>query len=94
MNRQNFVIQTNRLILRDLNTKDLEKIYELGSDTAVTKYLDYIKFNNLKDAEAWLNEAIRYNSEKPRRSYNLGIITVIDNEFIGWVGIGEVDPIY
>lgn len=86
-----FSLQTDRLILKDLENIDIDELYELGSDNDITRYLNFIKFINIDYARKWLNEKIYYNNQIPRKSYNLGIFNKMDHRFIGWIGIGEAD---
>ncbi|HTM90805.1 MAG TPA: GNAT family N-acetyltransferase [Flavisolibacter sp.] len=45
---------TERLLLRQLNVKDEEEIFELRSDDVVNKYLDRPKAKSIKDAEDFI----------------------------------------
>ncbi len=83
------IIQTKRLILRDLQLSDCENMMQLASDPEVVKYMDYIQFKTKEDAEKWIHEHIVDNNLDPRPSYSFAIVLPENNEFIGWIGIGE-----
>ena len=49
-----FKLRTQRLTLRDLSTEDLPDMINLCLDDEVTKYIDYIKFDNSEKVYEWL----------------------------------------
>ncbi|MFA9289363.1 MAG: GNAT family N-acetyltransferase [Weeksellaceae bacterium] len=84
-------VVTQRLILRDLIETDADHMFALSADPQVTRYIDYITFKSLTDAEAWVKEKIYYNHLLPRTSYNFAIELRETAQFIGWIGIGEAN---
>jgi [ribosomal protein S5]-alanine N-acetyltransferase len=83
------IIQTPRLILRDLEPSDSENLMQLSSDPEVVKYMDYIQFKTKEDADKWISEHIVDNNLDPRPSYSFAITLPETNEFVGWIGIGD-----
>lgn len=81
-------VKTDRLLLRELEESDSENMLLLSSDPEVTKYMDYIIFKNGTEAKKWVKEKV-YNNQIPRSSYNFVIELKDNNEFVGWIGIGE-----
>ena len=49
-----FAIKTKRLILRDLLEEDGPVLYQLRSNPAVTRHIDYIKSETGADTFEWL----------------------------------------
>jgi ribosomal-protein-alanine N-acetyltransferase len=84
-------IDTNRLVLRDLEVSDIHNIFALSQDPEVTKYMDYICFKNLDEARVWVEDKIKYNNQTPRYAYNFSIRLKDSDEFIGWIGIGQAE---
>ena len=47
-------IETKRLILRPLEKKDAQDIFEWASDPVVNKYMLYALYQNVQQAEDWI----------------------------------------
>lgn len=78
-------IETNRLILREIEESDIQGIFELDSDPEVHKYLGKKPIKSLQESKA----IIRY-IRKQYEEAGIGRWAVIDkmtNEFIGWSGL-------
>lgn len=81
----NIHIETDRLILRDLELTDAQGIFELDSDSEVHEYLGNYPIKTLEEAE----DIIRFI----RNQYitnGIGRWAIIDKktkEFIGWSGL-------
>lgn len=59
-------IQTPRLLLRPLNTGDLEAVHAYASDRELTAYMQYLPNETLEDTLAFLQDAERaWASENP-----------------------------
>jgi ribosomal-protein-alanine N-acetyltransferase len=86
-----FIIQTERLLLRDLLEGDWPVMHRLRSDPKVTRFLDYIRSENEAETQTWLRNTIKHNQCSPRLSYNLTIVHQADGKIIGWIGIGRAD---
>lgn len=48
------VLETERLILRKFEKKDIEDLYEYASDEEVTRYVPFPRYESLKDAEEYI----------------------------------------
>lgn len=83
------MIETERLLLRDVQLDDFESFKKLCSDDQVTKYLDYITFATEEKLKEWVESHVKYNLQVPRHSYNFSIIEKTSGKFVGWIGIGE-----
>lgn len=78
-------IETNRLILREIEVYDLQGIFELDSDPEVHVYLGNKPIKNIQEAKSVISY-IRNQYEED----GIGRWAVIDkmtNEFIGWAGL-------
>lgn len=78
-------IETNRLILREIDECDLQGIFELDSDPEVHRYLGKKPIKGIQESES----IIKY-IRKQYEEDGIGRWAVIDkktNEFIGWSGL-------
>jgi len=78
------ILETNRLILRELNPNDAKKNYDLNSNPNVIKYTGNSAFKNVEEAKEFLENYQDY------RLNGYGRWAVIDkttNKFIGWCGL-------
>jgi len=87
------IIETDRLILRELATEDAREIYNLNQDPEVVKYVKSSPFESIDDARVFLEGYDRYKKEGMGR---WACIIKETNEFIGWCGLimeesGDVD---
>jgi RimJ/RimL family protein N-acetyltransferase len=88
-----FLLETPRLILRDLLPQDAAPMHLLRSDPVVTRYCDYIASETPEQAETWVRDTMVHNAAEPRLSYNLAIVRRSDGCIMGWIGIGQAnDP--
>lgn len=82
-----FLIETNRLRLRELNDNDILPLYEILSDPETMKY--YPAPYNLGGAEGWINK-----SRNSYRENGFGLWAIVlksDEIFIGQCGITYTD---
>lgn len=70
---EKFKIETNRLILQNIELSELKNYHKLCTNTQITKHLSYIKTKNLEETKKWIMDKIKWNKETPRKSYNLSI---------------------
>jgi len=78
-------IETNRLILREIEENDLQGIFELDSDPEVHRYLGKKPIKTMQESRA----IIAY-IRKQYEEHGIGRWAIIDkrtNEFIGWAGL-------
>lgn len=81
---KNIVIETERLILRELNVMDAEHFYNLNSDIEVMKYTGDKPFNSIQSAKLFLENYTDYQKN------GFGRWAVMDkksNQFLGWCGL-------
>ncbi len=86
-----FKIETERLLLREIDLEDIKNFNILGSNKNITKHLDYIKTNSKAETEKWIQQRIEWNKQIPKTSLNLTITLKDTSEFVGWIGIGEAE---
>ncbi|HHU27993.1 TPA: GNAT family N-acetyltransferase [bacterium] len=59
-------LETRRLILRKVSKKDINDIYEYGSDEKVAKYVSWSTYNSIQDAQSFINHVlIKYETDNP-----------------------------
>ena len=85
-------LETKRLILRDLEDKDVKELLLLVNDLDVSQYLAIVPHPySLKDAKWFVNHCKEESKKKPRESYELGIELKDKEKIIGIVSITKVD---
>lgn len=78
------ILQTPRLILRELNVKDAQNFYDLNSNPKVIKFTGDKPFQSVEDAEMFLANYTAY------QDYGYGrwaVIEKVSGEFLGWCGL-------
>ena len=77
-------LETERLILRPLNTADAPAVFEWVSDPIVTKFMPYNTYTRIGDVEEWLRSV-----ETETVIYNFAFVRKADGKVIG---SGSVNP--
>jgi len=90
----NFLVETGRLVLRDLLESDWPLVYAMSREATVTRYQTWFRLEGVADVPRWLAELLsQTNRRRPRVSYNLAVVLKESNSAVGWLGFGEpVDP--
>ncbi|MBT3587817.1 MAG: GNAT family N-acetyltransferase [Flavobacteriaceae bacterium] len=78
------ITETNRLILRELDSNDSENFFNLNSDPEVLKYTGDLPFSSIVDAKKFL---INYSDYKENGSGRWAVILKETESFIGWSGL-------
>ena len=78
------ILETNRLLLRELNVSDAEKFYNLNLNPNVIKYTGNSAFKNIEEAKHFLEN---YQDYKLNGYGRWAVIHKEKNEFIGWCGL-------
>lgn len=79
------IMETNRLILREIVPSDLEALFELDSDPEVHKYLGNKPVKTIKESQKYIDSLQQQYIER-----GIGRWTVVlkeTQEFIGWSGL-------
>ncbi|WP_319590431.1 GNAT family N-acetyltransferase [uncultured Draconibacterium sp.] len=84
------ILETDRLILRELNSGDAEDFYRLNINPNVIKYTGNSAFQSVEEAKEFLEN---YKDYKLNGYGRWAVITKKKNEFIGWCGLkfGEME---
>lgn len=85
----NLFIETDRLILRELQADDREGFFRMDSDPAVHRYLYQSPIQTIEEAD----EAILF-IQSQYQQYGTGRLAVLDREtnaFLGWAGIKFIE---
>jgi len=85
-----FIIETDRLLLREFILDDSEKFYQLNLNPNVIKYTGNAAFKSIEEAKSFLEN---YNDYKTNGYGRWAVINKESNEFIGWCGLkyGELE---
>jgi RimJ/RimL family protein N-acetyltransferase len=78
------IIETNRLVLRELDINDSENFFNLNSDPEVLKYTGDLPFSSIVDAKKFL---INYSDYKENGFGRWAVILKETESFIGWSGL-------
>ncbi|MBD5130309.1 MAG: GNAT family N-acetyltransferase [Ruminococcaceae bacterium] len=79
-----FVIETERLMLRPLTVSDAEAVYQWVSDERVARYMVYTVYSTIEQVREWLKFV-----ETDDSTYNFGFVRKSDGLLIG---SGDVGP--
>ena len=85
------VIRSKRLLLRELEETDWQKVHSYASDPEVVRYMDWGP-NTEEETKAFISRSISSQKEKPRREYNLAITLKREKELIGGCSLCVESP--
>jgi ribosomal-protein-alanine N-acetyltransferase len=80
-------IQTQRLVLREFATSDVEAVHAIIGDDTVTRWLSFDS-RTLDQAESMIAGAIDRASIHPRTEYYLAVSLLGTNDLIGFARLG------
>lgn len=80
------MVETPRILLRELEEADWKSVLEYASDPDVVRYMDWGP-NDKKETEMFIRRSIAARQERPRLKYNLAITLKVDRTLIGGCGI-------
>ena len=78
------ILETERLLLRELNVNDAKSFYQLNLDKEVMKYTGEGAFKDIEESKKFLENYDQY------KKYGIGRWAVINKEneeFLGWCGL-------
>lgn len=78
------ILETNRLILRELKIDDAANFYELNLNPNVLKYTGNKAFKNIEEAQNFLENYKDYDQNGFGR---WAVINKSNQEFLGWCGL-------
>ncbi len=81
-----FSLETERLILRDLQSDDFEAVHSYACQMEVVQFMEWGP-NTEDDTKKFLAESIASNNKNPRVDFELGIVLKKENKLIGGGGI-------
>ncbi len=86
-------LKTKRLILRELNNKDLTKLVKLANNLNVSQYLEKMPYPYAeKDGKWFINKCKKDSKKEPRENY--GLVIEYEGNLVGIIGLGEVDDFH
>jgi len=84
-----FKLETERLILRDLEIDDLKLFHDMSIEEKITNYQRWFLGDN--GYKLWVENSIEHNNRIPRFAYNLAVVLKNNGTAIGWIGWGTDD---
>ncbi len=78
------ILETNRLLLRELNSNDAENFYRLNLNPNVIRFTGDSSFKNVEEAREFLEN---YSDYQLNGFGRWAVIEKSSNEFIGWCGL-------
>ncbi|MGE1015812.1 GNAT family N-acetyltransferase [Bacillus wiedmannii] len=84
------VLETERLILREITKEDSKAIFDYFSRENVTQFYGMNSFKDLKEAETLVENF--QSAFHDKRGIRWGIVTKTENEFIGTIGFHAWSP--
>jgi ribosomal-protein-alanine N-acetyltransferase len=84
------MLQTERLILRELAQSDLDAVHEYASDPLVTRYTSFGP-NTADESRAFLARSIESAAVTPRRTYAFAAVERTSGRLIGGCGLEQCD---
>lgn len=78
------ILETDRLVLRELNRDDAKIFYELNQNQNVIKFTGDKPFRDVSEAKAFLENYKEYQTNGCGR---WAVIAKSSNEFLGWCGL-------
>lgn len=84
-------IETNRLIIRDHVSSDLDNHHALISDGEIMTYIEDIKTNSLKESEENLQFSIEESKKDDRKCYFFLVELKDTLEFVGSIGFTIIE---
>jgi ribosomal-protein-alanine N-acetyltransferase len=85
------LLTSDRLILRDFKMSDLSGVHRYASDPEVTRFMEWGP-NTIDESRDFIRMAISFQKDKPRRHFDLAIVTKPDNCLIGGCGLYITSP--
>ena len=80
----NTILETERLVLRELNPTDADNFYRLNLNPNVIKYTGDKAFENVENAKEFLEN---YTDYKVNGYGRWAVIDRFSNDFLGWCGL-------
>lgn len=82
-----FILQTPRLILREIYISDAEAMFELNSDSEVMKYTGDVSFDSLEQTKTFIQAYPDYTKNGFGRN---AVILKETGDFLGWCGLKKL----
>lgn len=86
----NVILETNRLLLRELTSDDAEDFYRLNLNPNVIRYTGNLSFKSIEEAREFLEN---YKDYQVNGYGRWAVILKDSNQFVGWCGLklGEME---
>ena len=85
-------LETERLLLRELDDGDLDDLVRLADNLNVSRYLAVVPHPYLEEDGDWyITDCKKKAKQDPRKNFSLAIIRKSDQQFLGCIGLSSVD---
>lgn len=78
--------ETNRLLIREFRSEDVQRVHEYASDPAVAKYMIWGP-NSLEDTRSYIRLTLDMQQQEPRQGFEYAVVLKQGNVLIGGCGI-------
>lgn len=87
------MLETSRLLVRELAFTDISKILEYANNDSINRYLSFGSIGTESGARQYLTEAVAASSTSPRLSYKLGMAIKPLSTLSGscWLDIEDIE---
>lgn len=83
------LIETSRLVLKEMSEEDVQNLFDLNNDLEVMRYTGDRSFNNLNEALAYIQN---YQYIYKKHGYGrLSLFNKETGEYLGWCGLKYLD---
>lgn len=87
----NILYETDRLIIKEWETKDYKDLYEYAKDPKTSKFLSFKPYSTLQEAKERIKTMrAKYNVNSPIKPY--AILLKSENKVIGSIDIDDYSP--
>ena len=84
MNTENYIVETDRLGMREFSPQDAEEMYALNEDWEVIKYTGDVAFESVEETK----EFLKNYSDYKRNGFGRWIVELKETkEILGWCGL-------
>ncbi|MEK5491110.1 GNAT family protein [Paenibacillus sp. FSL R7-0297] len=78
--------ETNRLLIREFRSEDVQRVHEYASDPAVAKYMIWGP-NSLEDTRSYIRLTLDMQQQESRQGFEYAVVLKQGNVLIGGCGI-------
>ncbi len=85
-------LETERLILREWEEKDINDLIEGLNNIEVSKWLAFVPYPYTeKDAKSWIDYCLENSKKENKTAYEFAIVLKVENKVIGGTSLDKVN---